>query len=161
MSTASWKVALTFTGVFLAGAIAGGIVSVRVVKAMASKRGAEGFVAAQMQRFADNLDLTTEQRTKIKPILDAAGDDFRRLRSETVQIFQRMEADIAKELTPEQKAKLDEMQQKQRERRKKMIEQREQRERERAKARAEGMNPPPPPEHGERPPPPPPGEPKP
>lgn len=161
MTTASWKVALAFTGVFLAGAVAGGIVSLRVAKAWGPKSGSEGYVASQMQRFTDNLDLTPEQRTKIRPILESAGDDLRRLRSETAQIFQRMEGGIASELTPEQKAKFDEMQRKQRERWKKMMEAREQRERERAKARAEGTSPPPPPEQSDRRPPPPPEEPKP
>ncbi|HEY0945254.1 MAG TPA: hypothetical protein VGD81_08295 [Opitutaceae bacterium] len=161
MTTASWKVALAFTGVFLAGAVAGGIVSLRVAKSLHAKKGSEGFVASQMERFTDALDLTPEQRTKIKPILDSAGDDLRRLRAETAQIFQWMEGGIASELTPEQKEKFDEMQRKQRERWKKMMEAREQRERERAKARLEGVTPPPSPEKGDHRPPPRPEEPKP
>jgi hypothetical protein len=72
-----------------------------------------------MRRYADRLDLTAEQKNKINPVIQRALEDYRRLQQnqfrETSIIVQRMQADIRKELTPDQITELDKMEQRQRE----------------------------------------------
>lgn len=72
-----------------------------------------------MRRYADRLDLTAEQKNKINPVIQRALEDYRRLQQtqfrETGIIVQRMQADIRKELTPDQITELDKMEQRQRE----------------------------------------------
>lgn len=72
-----------------------------------------------MGRYRDRLDLTSEQKEKVDPVIQRATQDYRRLQQnffkETTIIVQRLQADIRKELTPEQIAKLDALEKRQRE----------------------------------------------
>ena len=62
-------------------------------------------------------ELTPAQVAKIKPVVDATGDELGKMRRETIGAFQRMDAAIIKELTPAQREKFEEMQRRMRERR--------------------------------------------
>jgi hypothetical protein len=72
-----------------------------------------------LRRYAERLDLTSEQKENITPRIQRATEDFRRLWvgyvRETSIIVQRLQEDIRKELTPEQIAKLDLWEQRQKE----------------------------------------------
>lgn len=112
------KIILTFTCVFLAGAIAGGFVYARFARTVVENRiRAEQFASSQMKRLQETLELTPEQVARIKPIVDTMGEELGKMRQATIASFQRMDAAIAKELTPEQRTEFEEMQRRMRERR--------------------------------------------
>lgn len=114
----TWKVVLTFTCVFLAGAVAGGFTYARFARTVVESRiRAEQFAASYLKRLDESLELTPGQAARIKPMVEAMGEELGRMRRETIASFQRLDAAIVKELTPEQKAKFEEMQRRMRERR--------------------------------------------
>lgn len=133
-----WKVVLAFVGIFIAGAVFGAFFSLGVGKELlALQPPATGpkqsppprpslaavppsWQAPQLLgRFTERLDLTAEQREHIKPIVQRASEDYRRQWQANVRetgfILERLQNDIRKELTPEQQAKLEKMEQRQRE----------------------------------------------
>ena len=71
-----------------------------------------------MRRYVDKLNLTTEQKERINPLIQRAASDLRRQQQtnlrETGIIFQHLQEDISKELTPAQRTRLEEMAVKQR-----------------------------------------------
>lgn len=146
----TWKVVLAFTAVFLAGAIFGGLLMLRAGPRWAQRRAAPALPAlppAVLRHMADRLELTNEQKEKIRPLVDGAEDEIRQIRQvslkETGLILRRLQQTIAAELTPEQRKKLEKMQERQREL------MREERPglpppRERKPAKREGATPPPP-----------------
>jgi hypothetical protein len=78
-----------------------------------------------MRRYVDKLDLTAEQKERIHPLIVRATNDLRRQQQtnlrETGIIIQHLQEDIAKELSPAQRGRIEEMAEKQRQ----IIEQRE------------------------------------
>jgi hypothetical protein len=66
-----------------------------------------------MRRYVDKLNLSTEQKDRINPLIQRAASDLRRQQQtnlrETGIIFQHLQEDIAKELTPAQRTRLEEM----------------------------------------------------
>ena len=125
-----WKVVLAFAGIFLAGIVVGGLVTLRVVKHYAQQRlpAPDQFGPQLMRRFATQLDLTPEQKEKIKPIVMQGADELRQLRRSTEgttrAVIERMQGEIAAVLTPEQKTKFDDLISQQRERMKRFGEER-------------------------------------
>jgi len=119
-----WKVILALVGIFAAGAITGAVISLRVVKEVAEKRGLSGAAAAwnpqMFRRMAQHLQLSDEQAGKIRPILRRNMEDMSRLRSytgaEMRRNYERLEQDLLPLLTPEQQTKFREMQKALRER---------------------------------------------
>jgi hypothetical protein len=71
-----------------------------------------------MRRYVERLDLTSEQKERITPLIQRATADLRRQQQtnfrETGIIFQHLQEDLAKELTPAQRTRLDEMTERQR-----------------------------------------------
>jgi Spy/CpxP family protein refolding chaperone len=131
-----WKVILAFTGIFLAGILVGGLVTLRWGKNMAQRLPmSEQYGPQLMRRLVTQLDLTPEQQAKIKPIVDQAAQELRQLRRTTqrtsASVIERMQGEIAAQLTPEQKVKYDEQVSKQRERMRHFMEERARRQRER------------------------------
>ncbi len=140
------KIWLIFTGVFLAGGVCGGFVSLRVAKMMVERgRGPDRFSASVMNRYVDRLGLTEAQCESIRPLLDSALDEMRRARRETYQSIQALEEDISAKLTPEQLKLLAEYQHEQKEKWSKLVEKRDQ---ERREGGPGGKPPPPPPPEG-------------
>ena len=147
----TWKVVLAFTAVFLAGAIFGGLLAMRAGPRWLQRRGAPAQPAmppAVLRHMAERLELTNEQKEKIRPLVDAAEDEIRQLRQISIKqtglILRRLQQTLAVELTPEQRKKLEKMQERQREL------MREERPglpppRERKGGKREGTTPPPPP----------------
>lgn len=72
-----------------------------------------------MRRYAERLNLTPEQKDRIHPLIQRATEDIRRQQQNNFRengiIVQRLQQDIAKELTGEQRARLEKMEQRQRE----------------------------------------------
>lgn len=138
-----WKVIFAFVGVFIAGAVFGGLFTFRIGDHLLQKQGrpmgGRGALAPGQQpmqrpllggsqpvqpaqllrRYAERLELTTEQKERIRPLVQRAAMDIRRQQQnhfrESGVILQRLQRDIADELTPEQRSTLRKMEQRQRE----------------------------------------------
>jgi hypothetical protein len=108
---------------------------------------------------ASEVNLTPEQAERIRPIIKANIDDLIKLRHQAFDIIDRLEKQVAAELTPEQRTKYEQILQEHREARRQAQEQRN------ARRRAEGVPPPgggrpdPSRDDGGQPPPPPPAPP--
>jgi uncharacterized membrane protein len=114
----TWKVILAFIGIFLAGAVTGGFVSLRFVKApppqvLRQTITEQQWVIGQMRRFVNELKLDDTQREKVKPTLDRAAVDIRRLRRrayrETMDIIESMNNEIVPMLNEGQKEKFEDI----------------------------------------------------
>ena len=126
------KVVFAFAGVFVAGALAGGIVGLRLrmdaeqpVKQNAAGQTPpppakvvtvtpDNFSVMQMQQFTRQLSLTAEQKEKIQPIINATSEKINKLSQEsrvaTMALRGDMEKEISSLLTEEQRKKLSEIQ---------------------------------------------------
>ncbi len=73
-----------------------------------------------MQRFINQIQPTPEQREKIRPLVDQAAEDLRRLRLDTAHstevTLEQLQDQIAALLTPEQRERFNEMIQRSRDR---------------------------------------------
>lgn len=158
MTDKPWKLVLLLTGIFLAGAVAGGFVTLEVGKNMLRKRMAPDIWGpTRLKTLEKELALTPEQIDRLKPIVRRDVDELNRLRQqgfqETRRILERMENDIAALLTPEQKTKFEKFNEERRERARRMFEQHRRERTEKGERRT-----PPPANTGDGPPPPPPSE---
>lgn len=132
-----WKVILAFVGVFIAGAVFGGVFTLRsagkgpaggkakaTAPAAAKSGGTTGpaiqssavatRVAQQvMRQLQQRLSPTPEQQKAIRPIVSRASEDLQRMQREhfadITRTTERMYADLAPILTPEQRGKLQQM----------------------------------------------------
>lgn len=143
----TWIVVLAFVGVFVAGAVCGGPLIGRWMRPDGGRpRGP--FWPQMQQKLEQELSLTEAQKARIGPIMKQAQTETQRLRRENVKaieaVLEKLHAEVAAELTPEQKVKLDGLQKKFRERA------------ERVRREFRDRPPGPPPEDGDMPPPPPP-----
>lgn len=118
-----WKVVLAFVAVFAAGSIFGGLLMTRVGQRMVEKRRAQlppPNPPMMLRHFSEQLELTAAQKEKIRPMVEKAEEEMRALRQrslkETGVVLRRIQQEFAAELTPEQRKKLDKMQERQRER---------------------------------------------
>lgn len=125
----TFKIVLAVGGIFLAGAVTGGFVSLRVIESRAAKQ------RAQQQRFgptdlggrlAEQLHLTPEQKEQIRPILTRTSEELRKVRRDafnnTAALIARMDEDMSKILTDEQGVLLKKMRAEEEERRKRWSE---------------------------------------
>lgn len=114
----TWKVTLVFVGIFVAGAVVGGFVSLRFARSFVQQRGGpDQFALTHKRRLTESLELTQAQQVRIGAMIDDASEELRRYRKETMRVFQTMDSRIAVELTPAQKEKFEEMQRRWREHR--------------------------------------------
>jgi hypothetical protein len=94
-----------------------------------------------MRRYVERLGLTAEQKERINPLIQRAAADLRRQQQtnfrETGIIFQHLQEDLGKELTPAQRGRLDEMAEHQRQ----IIEQRERQQAEKQRAEKQRAQP--------------------
>ena len=126
----TWKVVLAFTAIFLAGSVFGGLLAVRYGARFAPRRNLPPLPPAVLRHLADRLDLTAEQKEKIRPMVDRAEEEIRPIMErfneavrplrqqslrDTGAIMRRLQQELAGELTPEQRAKLEKLQERQRE----------------------------------------------
>ena len=114
-----FKVILVFVGVFLAGAICGGAVASRVMK-QDRPDWRRGTRLQLMDRFNEELKLTEAQKVKIAPIVSRAQEETQNFRRESIRgiavVMERMHTEMAAELTPEQRLRLEDMRKRFRER---------------------------------------------
>ena len=109
-----WKVIAVLLGIFVAGGVTGGFVTLRIIKNRVLNRPVpEEWAPRHLKRLADRLGLTPEQQEQIRPIVRHNMEQLNRLRSqslaETQLRVETMQRDIAQKLTPEQKIKFEQM----------------------------------------------------
>jgi uncharacterized membrane protein len=101
---------LVFAGVFLAGGVTGELVSLRASKALPAGLSAQQWAEWRLARLESALDLTKEQRERIRPLLQDAGKNLSAARNRTAdearQILARLLDEIGGELNPEQQEAL-------------------------------------------------------
>jgi Spy/CpxP family protein refolding chaperone len=127
----TWQVVLATIAIFVAGAVAGGATAVGFLRWRGSRVPAglsggpasrpnrvEQFGPQLMRNFANQLDLTEEQRMRIMPIVRRTAGQLARERREvqlaTALAIERMQDEIADQLTPGQRDKFEELIAKQR-----------------------------------------------
>jgi Spy/CpxP family protein refolding chaperone len=146
--TKPWQIWLVLIAIFFTG-VTGGLLLERHIAHRQVPRPPppDVWVARQMERIAGEVQLTPEQKERIRPIIAANIDQLIKLRRQAIDILDQMGKQIAAELTPEQRAKYERI----------LQERREARELHGARHRADRPPPGgdgPPPEPGNRPPPP-------
>lgn len=114
-----WKVILAFTGVFLAGAIFGAALAPEWLRFNRPPKRVP-FNERMMERFENDLGLTAEQKEKIRPIVKRMEEETLRMRREGIATYRvvmdGLMAEMALELTPEQRVKLEDAKRRYRER---------------------------------------------
>ena len=111
-----WKIMLCLVAIFVAGAVSGGVVTLRLVKKAAGRNlNPDGWSSAAMQAYRKKLKLTPEQITKIQPAMDKAAQEIKAIggdaRMEIFSVVVHMNDQVAQELTPEQQKLFEEMKQ--------------------------------------------------
>jgi len=117
----SLKTIIYIIALFLAGAATGGIVGACTAKRMMFLHPPRPHDLAEQMRsqLQSRLNLTAEQKKKIDPILDQTDTQLKAIHLETMskvsQIIDQTHAKIAAELTPDQQAKLVQLEKERRE----------------------------------------------
>jgi len=114
-----WKLIVGFILVFLAGGMTGAFITASQTFHFLFGPHHPGFSAERMRsRLRWQLHLTDEQLAKISPVIDKAAAQLETIRMETGQrvreTFAETHREIAADLTPEQRAKLQKMEGRQR-----------------------------------------------
>lgn len=151
----TFKIIIAVGGIFVAGAVTGGFVGVRIAERIAREQRAQQRMGPTEigGRLAEQLKLTPEQREKLVPIIGHTTEELRRVRRESFgqmsQLVEKMDAELTKILTEEQRVRLVEIRAKEEERRQKWQAERAERakrnEQRAAQGAAEGGPPQPPP----------------
>lgn len=121
------KIILAVGGIFVAGAVTGGFVGARVFGHLSQKKPVVERIGSNEigARLAEQLQLTPEQKEKIQPLLGRTSEELRKVRreafSQTAALVSKMDAELAKELTEEQRVLLKDVRAKEEERRKKWM----------------------------------------
>jgi uncharacterized membrane protein len=123
---------LILVGIFILGGVTGALVMARVDRERLLRRPMpEQWAHMQLKRLAERLELSAEQQEQLKPIVKRNMDELRKLRTysmtETKTVFERMEREISEKLTPEQRAKYDQMNKEMRERARRFMQDRQNR----------------------------------
>jgi Spy/CpxP family protein refolding chaperone len=109
-----WKMILMLAGIFIAGGITGSFITLRLGHQwMARHAGPEQWAPNHLKRLVERLDLKPEQTEQIHPIVHRNMEEVNHLRNESMtetrRIIERMEREISDKLTPEQRAKFEQM----------------------------------------------------
>jgi len=103
---------LIVVAIFVAGVVTGSVNSIGVGQRMAEHRlRVDNLRSTLMDILKSELELTPEQGVRIEPLVNQACEEYRTLTLETVQrvtqLVQAANGRIAQELTPEQAARLN------------------------------------------------------
>jgi len=109
-----WKVIIVLIGIFAAGGVTGGFVTLRYSKHKVLNRPVpEEWAPKALERISKRLDLTPAQREQITPIVTRHMEQLNRVRNqsmaETQTIVVGMQREISEQLTPEQRTKYEQM----------------------------------------------------
>ncbi len=115
--TKPWQIWLVLIAIFATGVAGGWLVAAHVER----HRGPppppppEVWIARQLEHVANELQLTTEQQERIKPVVSTNIAELIKLRRQAIDVLEQMEKQIAAELTPEQRGKYEKILQERRE----------------------------------------------
>ena len=114
-SIARWKIVVSLAVIFLAGSITGALFTVAIAKHEIRRQSDPSqWFQLTMQRWKTRLRLTSAQEEKLKPIVQETVEELRTLRTsdlrQTDEILARARTRIEPELTPEQRVRLQKMQ---------------------------------------------------
>ncbi|AOS45288.1 LTXXQ motif protein [Lacunisphaera limnophila] len=109
-----WKIILVLLGIFAAGGVTGGFVTLKVCRdKIANRPVPEEWEPRHLKKLSDRLALTPEQREQLRPIIRSRMEDLNRLRNqsmgETRVVVEAMQREINEKLTPEQRIKFADM----------------------------------------------------
>lgn len=109
-----WKIIVVLIGIFAAGGVTGGFVTLRFFKNKFMNRPVpEEWAPRHMKRLAERLELTPEQQEQIRPIVRRNMEQVNRVRNqsmaETQVTLEGMQREISQKLTPEQRPKFEQM----------------------------------------------------
>lgn len=108
------KILLYLTVIFIAGGVSGGAIVATSNRQHKVKQPSMGNVCDHFRKkLQTRLELTPGQMLKIDPILTQTGRDLEAIHSRSIeqveQVIQKSNAEIARELTPEQRVKMEAM----------------------------------------------------
>ncbi len=114
--TKPWQIILVLIGIFAAGGVAGGFVTLRLCKErLANRPVPEEWAPRHLKRLHDRLGLTPAQEDQIRPIVRHHMEHLNRIRNssleETKTVVESMQREISEKLTPEQRTKFEQMNQ--------------------------------------------------
>ena len=115
-SLSKTKLILYLLAIFVAGGVTGAMVALKADKQMMTEapRPARLETRYLRDRFQSKLGLTPEQSLMVEPILEKMSEDLKSIRQDATKrisaIMKTSYDQIAKQLTPEQRKKLEEMQ---------------------------------------------------
>ena len=109
-----WKVIVILIGIFAAGGVTGGFVTLRVCKnKILSRPVPEEWAPRHLKRLIDRLALTPEQQDQIRPIVRRNMEELNRVRNyslgETQTVVEGMQREISSKLTDEQRTKFEQL----------------------------------------------------
>jgi Spy/CpxP family protein refolding chaperone len=109
-----WKIILVLVGIFAAGGVTGGFVTLKACKdKMVNRPVPEEWEPKHLKKLSDRLSLTPEQKDQVRPIIRRNMEHLNRLRNqsmaETRVVVEAMQREISEKLTPEQRAKFEQM----------------------------------------------------
>jgi len=121
-----WKLVLVLVGIFLAGAVTGAFVTLRLGHDWIGRRpGPEQWAPNHLKKLVDRLGLQPAQQEQLRPIIQRNAEELNRVRGEsmaaTKAVFERMEREVSSVLTPEQIVKYEQLNKEMRERAKKVM----------------------------------------
>jgi Spy/CpxP family protein refolding chaperone len=113
----SWKVWVIFAGVFVAGAVAGGFLSLRVADRLV-KHGRESgqFAPKLVRHFTEMFELTDTQQGQVQIMVDGAWVEMQEQRRASRETMQTLHEQIFTVLSKEQQIGFSEWQERQRKR---------------------------------------------
>src|SRR5437868_5258453 len=111
-----WKIIAGFLLVFVAGAVTGGFVAASTIRHYFLTGSHHSIAAERMrERLKAELNLTPEQMAKISPVVDKTAAQLEEIRRDTArrvqQTFANAHQQMAADLRSEQRAKLEQLQQ--------------------------------------------------
>ncbi|HUL52770.1 MAG TPA: hypothetical protein VLT83_05095 [Opitutaceae bacterium] len=117
-----WQICLVLIAIFAAGIVSGGLVAFRIARHPGMRpQPAEAWRTRLFERDAEKLGLTPEQQQRIQPIVKRNVDELVKLRRQSIRIVERLETDIAAELTPAQRQAYEELLKERRERMRRLM----------------------------------------
>ena len=110
----SWKVWVIFAGVFVAGAVAGGFLSLRLADRMVKQGRESGQFAPKLVRhFTERFELTDTQQATVKVMVDTAWIEMQEQRRAARETMKTLDEQIFTVLNKEQQIEFNEWQERQ------------------------------------------------
>ena len=109
-----WKIIIVLLGIFAAGGVTGGFVTLKVWRDKITNRPVpEEWEPKHLKKLSDRLNLTDEQKEQVRPIIRRNIELLNRLRNECMEetrvVVEAMQREISEMLTPEQRVKFEQM----------------------------------------------------